>query len=233
MGDGHGLQAPPRSRRGRQLELDVFGGDHGARTPSRRPEALEARTTNSLHEPLGRRGAGGDADARGAGQRSEVGSLDGVVDQHGRAAARARRPRRGGASSTSSPSRRRAMQIARRRRARARRPGGSAWRSRCRRRAGPASVGEALAQRVDDARGLVDGERGLREVGDALGVVDRQRRRPRRAARSTWMRSGASPSVPSTSSWPSWPTSTIVVARRRRSGAPRRGPWPRAGRWRR
>ena len=99
--------------------------------------------------------------------------------------------------------------------------------------AGRAIAREPLAQRVDDLRRLVDRQRGLHQVRDPFAVAGHAAGpRPPGSAPGR-MASGASPSVPSISSWPAWPMSSDRVAVGRRTGAPRRAPWPPAGRSRR
>ena len=81
-------------------------------------------------------------------------------------------------------------------------------------RGGPAQGREAGAQHLDDLVGLVDRERRLGQVGDALGVGGLD---CAAASMSSTRRiaSGASPRVPSTSSWSAWPMRKIVRPSRR------------------
>ena len=80
---------------------------------------------------------------------------------------------------------------------------------------------------------LVEGERGLGQVRDLLGVGDVEARRRPPGRSTTLMRPGASPRVPIDLLVVGVADEHDVVAVVSMRGAPRGAPWPRAGRWRR
>ena len=144
-GTGMGISAPRRAG-----ELDRLVDDAALARRSTGPSAREGGD-HALDQRLGRRRAGGDADGAGRRRARSRSSSAGVLDEYGRRSPRAGPPRRAGWSWTSWPSRPRARGRTRRRWP-APPPGGSAWRSRCRRRAGPTMVGKRCAQGGDDRR---------------------------------------------------------------------------------
>ena len=133
------------------------------------------RTEHALHQHVRSRGARGDADALAPGDPRGI-DLVGTVDQPGGGALAfgelAQAVGIGAVRRTDHQHQRRSP----RRPARAPRPGGSGWRSRCRRCFGPCMCGNrafnaAMMSRVSSTR-----QRGLGGEGQVVGLADVERR---------------------------------------------------------